>query len=93
MEGVRKEIQQGIQATYNWELEVRFAPLVDVEDPPLVRTEIVRRQADDLDLALLEIGSTARHFRKLGGAYRSEVVGVRKEDGLGSSSVSVNQGT
>lgn len=90
MEGVRKECQHGIQATYNGELEVRFSPLVDVEDPPLMRSEVVRRQANDLDVALLEIGSTARHFRKLGGAYRSEVVGVRKEDGLGSSSASVN---
>lgn len=56
-----------------------------------MRTEIVRRQADDLDFALLEIGGTARHFRKLGGAYRSEVIGVREQDGLASTLVSINQ--
>jgi hypothetical protein len=48
----------------------------------VVRFDTVRRQANHLDITLLEIGGTARDFRKFGGAYRSEIIGVRKEDGL-----------
>lgn len=75
--------------TYNGVLEVSFAPLVDVKDPLVVRFDSVRRQADDLDIALLKIGGTARDLREFGGAYRSEVIRVRKKDGLASTSVSV----
>jgi hypothetical protein len=91
VEGVR-DVQQGIQGAYNGVLEVSFAPLVDVKDPLVVRFDAVRRQANDLDLTLLEIGGTARDFRKFGGAYRSEVIGVRKKDGLAITLVSVDPG-
>jgi hypothetical protein len=84
MEGGVRKVQQDIQGTYNGELEVSLAPLVDVKDPLVVGFDSVRRQADHLDFALLEIGGTARDFRKFGGAYRSEVIGVRKKDGLES---------
>jgi hypothetical protein len=71
-----------IQETYNGILEVSFPVLVDVEDPLLVRFDAVRRQANDLDIALREIGLTARDFRKFGGAHRSEVIRVRKKNDL-----------
>jgi len=63
-------------------LDVSFSPLVDVLDPLVVRFDAVRRQPNDLDIALREIGLTARDFGKFGGAHRGEVIGVRKKDGL-----------
>ena len=49
----------------------------------MVRLNTVGRQSYDLDVTLHEIGLTARDFGKFGGADRSEVIGVREEDGLG----------
>jgi hypothetical protein len=48
----------------------------------VVRFDTVRRQPNDLDIALREIGLTARDFRKFGSADRGEVIGVRKKDDL-----------
>jgi hypothetical protein len=48
----------------------------------VVRFDTVRGQPNDLDIALREIGLTERDFRKFGSAHRSEVIGVRKKDGL-----------
>ena len=48
----------------------------------MVRFDAVRRQPNDLDIALFEIGLTERNFRKFGSAHRGEVIGVRKKDGL-----------
>lgn len=71
-----------VQGTYNGILDVSFSPLVDVKDPLVVRFDTVRRQPDDLDIALREIPLTARDFRKFGSAHRGEVIRVRKKDGL-----------
>ena len=49
----------------------------------MVRFDAVRRQPNDLDIALREIGFAARDFRKFGSAHRGEVIGVRKKNGLG----------
>ena len=38
-----KGVQQSIRGTYDGVLEVSFSPLVDVEDPLVVRFETVRR--------------------------------------------------
>jgi hypothetical protein len=82
METVRGDQTRYIQGTYNGILNVSFSPLVDIQDPLLVRFDTVRRQANDPDIALREIRLTARDFRKFGGAHRGEVIGVRKKDGL-----------
>jgi hypothetical protein len=82
METVREDQTRYIQGTYNGILDVSFSPLVDIQDPLLVRFDTVRRQANDPDIALGEIRFTARDFRKFGGAHRGEVIRVRKKDGL-----------
>jgi len=59
----------------------------------VVRLKTVGRQSYDLDVTLHEIGLTARDFGKFGGADRSEVIGMREEDGLGITPLmSVDQG-
>lgn len=55
------------------EREVDVAELVDVLDPLLVRAELVAREANLLDAALLELGREARSLGELGRADRSEV--------------------
>ncbi len=49
----------------------------------MVRLKAVGRQSYNLDVTLHEIGLTARDFGKFGGTDRSEVIGMREEDGLG----------
>jgi hypothetical protein len=82
MKTVREDQTRYIQGTYNRILDVSFSPLVDIQDPFLVRFDTVRRQANDPDIALREIRLTARDFRKFSGAHRGEVIRVRKKDGL-----------
>jgi hypothetical protein len=77
-----KSVLQGNQRTYDRELEVSLAPLVDINNPPLVRPEVVSREANYFDITPLEIGSTARDFSELGCADRSKVIGMRKKNGL-----------
>lgn len=47
-----------------------------------MRLETVGGQSYYLDVTLHEIGLAARDFGKFSGADRSEVIGVREEDGL-----------
>ncbi len=68
--------------SYNRELEVSFSPLVDIDNPSFMRSEIVRRQANDLDAPLLKIGGTARDLCELSGTDRGKVVRVGEKDGL-----------
>src|SRR6202022_3445704 len=73
------------------DLEVRVADhrvigcgalgLLDVVGPSLVVLHRVHAQADDLGVALVELGLDARHVAQLGGAHRGEILGVREEDG------------
>ena len=48
----------------------------------MVRLEAVGREANYFDITPLEIGSTARDFGEFGRADRSEVIGMRKKNGL-----------
>src|SRR5262249_34089778 len=49
--------------------------------PALVILDAVDAQADDLHVALLELGLEARHRTQLRRADRGEVLGVREQDG------------
>lgn len=71
-----------IWTTYDGVLDVSLSPLVDVLDPLVMRLETVGGQSYDLDVTLHEIRLASRNFGKFGGADRSEVIGVREEDGL-----------
>ena len=46
---------------------------------PLWLLERVDRQAEDLHVALVELGLDLRHVAELGGAHRREVLGVREQ--------------
>ncbi len=62
------------------EVDRGVAHLVDVLDPSVVRCNVVGRQSDDLDAALLEFGCLACNLTELGGANGRKVVRVREED-------------
>ena len=68
--------------TYDRELNIGLAPLVDVLHPLVVRVKVVGGEADDLDVALGEVGLAARDLSELGCAYGREVVRVREQDRL-----------
>ena len=53
--------------------------LLDVLRPVLVAVDRVDRQADDLDVALVELGLDLGHVSELGRADRREVLGVAEE--------------
>lgn len=65
------------------ELDLDVVDLVDVLDPLMVGFEAVSGEADDLDIALIELGLEAGDDTELSGANGSEVCGVREEDGPG----------
>jgi hypothetical protein len=54
--------------TYDGELDVSWAnfcaDLVDIVDPCLVRTEVVRRETNDLDAASSKVGGTTSDLSK-----------------------------
>src|SRR5215469_1317689 len=54
--------------------------LFDIVGPFNVIRHRVDAQADDLAIALSELGLQAGHVTKLGRAYRSEILGVRKQN-------------
>ena len=55
--------------------------LLDVVGPPLVVAGGVDRQADDLHVALVELGLELGHVAELGRAHRGEVLGVGEQHG------------
>src|SRR5438045_4913732 len=57
-----------------------FRSLLDVLRPALMVVDRVGRQADHLDVALVELGFHLRHRAELGGADRGEILGVREQD-------------
>ena len=60
---------------------VRRVPLrlLDVVRPPLVVLDRIDAQADDLRVALVELGLEPGHVAQLGRADRREVLGVREQ--------------
>ena len=76
-----------MRQTYNRELYIGLAPLVDIFDPLIVRVEAVGGQTDDLDTALGEVRLAARDLGELGRANGREVVRMREEDCLEDISV------
>ena len=57
--------------------------LLDVLGPALVLVDRVDREADDLDVALVELRLDAGHVAELCGADRGEVTRVREQHGPG----------
>lgn len=69
--------------SYNGELNVcggdLSAVLVDVFYPLLVLIKSIGGNTNNLDVALLKIGSTSGDFTKLSGTNRGEISGVREK--------------
>src|SRR5215471_12102991 len=61
-------------------VRARALCLFDVVGPEVVLAGRVDREADDLRVALVELGLDLGHVAELGGADRSEVLGVGEED-------------
>ena len=57
--------------------------LLDVVGPLLMEVDRIDTEADDLDAALVELRLDPRHIAELGGADRSEVLGVREQHAPG----------
>ena len=66
--------------THDRELYIGLAPLVDVLHPLVVRVKVVGGEADDLDVALGEVGLAARDLGELSRAYGREVCWVAEQD-------------
>ena len=80
-------VHQKTTTTHDGELHIRrarglAAVLVDVLDPVVVLLQVVRGDANDLYVALLEVLRAARHLAELGRAHGREVARVGEENGL-----------
>ena len=62
------------------EVDADALGLLDVSGPLFMVVEVVHRQADDLDAALVPLGLEACYFAQLGGAHRGEVLGMGEQD-------------
>jgi len=81
---VKHVVQRGhlaIGIGNNREGQVSTSDIVDILNPLLVAAKIVCRETDDFDVALLEVFRPAGYFAQLCGAHRSEIGGMREEDG------------
>ena len=61
------------------EVQFRALRLLDVVGPALVVAELVDREAEDLDVALVELRLQFRDLAELGRAHRGEVLRVREQ--------------